>query len=74
MLRGGQKNIYDLSLLGESGKLLLPGHSLSLEELVVSRSSSEATKATTLPSTVWQNRLIMHRHCVDVYGAGKIPN
>jgi hypothetical protein len=42
-----------------------------LEEFVVSRNSSEATKATALPSSVRENSLIVYSQRIDVYGPRK---
>jgi hypothetical protein len=41
--------------------LFVPSHSLALQELFEARDSSEATKATALPSTVGQNGLVVYR-------------
>ena len=49
----------------------MPSHSLSLQEFVVSRNSSEATKAAALPSSVGEDRLVVYSHGIDVDGARK---
>lgn len=67
----GAKTMHKLSVMGLLA-LLLPGHSLGLEELVVSRGSSETTKATALPSTMGQDGLIVDSHCVNVHGAREL--
>lgn len=57
-----------ISIAAREFPSLRPGDRFGLQELIITSGPSEPTEAASIPSSMWQGRLIMDSHSVDVDG------